>query len=110
MAGILRKWAVNLLQHYSPVKLDDPTKDKLIKGKVEIPVVYGILHESAWGSPDPNSAFQVVLPRNHGFASLNTDGVLRVHTSLAQYTTQTGIESPKGLCYIGNTGSEMLRL
>lgn len=33
----LRKWAMELLQHYSPVKLDDRTKDKLVNGEVEIP-------------------------------------------------------------------------
>jgi hypothetical protein len=34
----LRKWAVGLLQHYSPVKLDDSTADKLTQGETEIPI------------------------------------------------------------------------
>jgi hypothetical protein len=106
----LRKWAVGLLKYYSPVSLDEPTTDKLINGEVEIPLVNDNSQESAWGPPDPSSAFQTALPHNHGFASLNTDGVLRVRTSFARYTAQTGIKSPKGLCFIpeGNTNSELL--
>ena len=34
----LREWAVNLLQYYSPVKLDEETAKQLISGKVQIPV------------------------------------------------------------------------
>jgi hypothetical protein len=58
-----------------------------------------------WGPPDPSSAFQAVLPHNNGFASLNTDGVLRVRTPSFRYTVQTGIKSPKGLCFIENAQS-----
>jgi hypothetical protein len=62
-----------------------------------------------WGPPDPSSAFQAVALHNHGFASLNTDGVLRVR-SAARYRAQTGIKSPKGLFFTitGGGGSEMI--
>jgi hypothetical protein len=105
----LRKWAVGLLKYYSPVTLDEPTADKLINGEVEFSMVYSNWQQTAWGPPDPSSTFQAVLPHNHGFASLNTDGVLRVRAG-AQYTAQTGIKSPKGLFFTpdGNTGSEIL--
>ena len=105
----LRKWAVGLLKYYSPVTLDDDTGDKLVSGEVEIPLVSDNSQESAWGPPDPSSAFQAVAPHNYGFASLNTDGVLRVRAG-ARYTAQTGIKSPKGVFFTleGNTGSPML--
>jgi hypothetical protein len=35
--GGLRKWAVDLLNHTSPVKLDDTTAQQLIKGTITIP-------------------------------------------------------------------------
>src|SRR5258708_12342893 len=38
----LRKWAVDLLKYYSPVKLDDATTYKLINGETEIPF-WGII-------------------------------------------------------------------
>ncbi len=99
----LRKWAVGLLKYYSPVTLDDNTADKLLSGEVEISVVYDNSQESAWGPPDPSSAFQAVAPHGQGFASLNTDGVLRVRMQSARYMVQTQIQSPKGLFFTPQT-------
>jgi hypothetical protein len=104
----LRKWAVSLLKYYSPVTLDDSTADKLINGDVEIPFTAPApWRESEWGPPDPNAAFQAIAPHGFGFASLNTDGVLRIRTRSARYTYPTEIKSPRGL-FFSEDGVELV--
>jgi hypothetical protein len=87
----LRKWAVDLLQYYSPEKLDQPTAIQLAKGEVEIPLV-------DFNAPGQKfDLLQLTARAAHGgpFASVNTDGVLTVSHPSGQYTDQTGIKSPK---------------
>jgi hypothetical protein len=91
----LRKWAVGLLKYYSPVNLDEPTADKLITGEVEIPVVHGnILQDFPWNAKD---TITIRAPHAGPFASINTDGVVRLEVQGGYIVDQTEIKSPKAL-------------
>lgn len=103
----LRKWAVDLLQHYSPVKLDDPTKDKLINGEVEIP--FANRNSRDFGAPGPPFVFNAIAPHGQGFASVNADGVLDLSTrSNNKVTVYTELKSPKGLFYPREDGAHLI--
>jgi hypothetical protein len=78
------------------IKAFETSRDFLQNAITEEPASPG------WGPPEPSWPFQAMLLHNHGFASLNTDGVLRVRTNSVRYTVQTGIKPTKGLCYIGD--------
>jgi hypothetical protein len=104
----LRKWAVGLLQYYSPVKLDETTAEKLVNGEVEIPLMSDISHnpqDQPW--MDPANLDNPLIRRGpHGgrFAFVTTDGVLTVD---GLYKVQTEIKSPKAL-YFSPDGQELI--
>jgi len=77
----LRQWAVKLLNHYSPERLDDHTTQELIKGETRIPLVQNV------GIPPRLSAYQPLDPRSIAYQpgevlpsvfSFNKDKSLRV--------------------------------
>jgi len=96
----LRKWAVDLLKYYSPVKLDETTADQLVNGEVEIPLMSDISRNSQdqpWlDAANLNNPLVRRAPHGGPIAFVTTDGVLTVD---GLYKVQTQIKSPKALYF-----------
>jgi len=108
----LRKWAVNLLQHYSPEQLDKDTATELVEGKTNIPKLKFWTDSTDWyenmiGSGKGEAFFSLIyssIGKSEDAtleASSNRFGVVRVN-DWQKKTSQafaTNVDSPIGAVF-----------
>ena len=99
----LRRWAVRLLDHYSPERLDDKTAHELISGQTRIPLARDPLTPPTEAEMHASATFSVIeFNKDKSLrVSINGVGVVEIIDTItfASRGAGTDITSPEGVVF-----------
>jgi hypothetical protein len=103
----LRQWAVRLLNHYSPQRLDDKTVQELINGETRLPALSDPLRPPTREQLEASPSHYVaeLNPDKHFRVEVRGDGIMEV-LDMQKYSSEgrsTDVTSPQGVVFASDS-------